>query len=103
MTKIVPKKGISAAAVPRYFVNSWIFHYGPPEELMADNGGRFTSKFLQHVCRILSIKNNFRATYQPQTNMQLERYNQTILAALRTYVADHPRDWDVYTDASSYE
>ena len=50
----------------------------------------------------MSIENNFTTTYHPQTNGQVERYNRTILAALRTYVADHPRDWDLYTDALTY-
>ena len=47
-------------------------------------------------------KNNFTTTYHPQANGQVERYNRTILAALRTYVADHPRDWDLYTDELTY-
>ena len=102
LTKTVPMKGISAAEVARHFVNSWVFNYGPPTELVADNGGCFTSKFFIDVCRIMSIKNNFTTTYHPQSNGQVERYNRTILAALRTYVADHPRDWDLYTDALTY-
>ena len=51
----------------------------------------------------MSIKNNFTTTYHPQSNGQVERYNRTILAARRTYVSDHPRDWDLYTDALTYE
>ena len=39
--------------------------------------------------------------YHPQTNEQL-RYNHTILAAIRKYVADHPRDWDLHTNALTY-
>lgn len=50
----------------------------------------------------MNIENSFKTTYHPQTNGQVERYNQTILAALSTYVADHPRDWDLYTDALTF-
>ena len=32
----------------------------------------------------------------------MERFNRTILAALRAYVADHPRDWDLYSSALTY-
>jgi len=102
LTKTIPMKGISAAEVARCFVNEWVFNYGPPKELISDNGGCFTSKFFLDVCSILSIKNNFTTTYHPQANGQVERYNRTILAALRTYVADHPKDWDLYTDALTY-
>ena len=102
MKKTVPLKGVSAAEVAKAFVNTWVFNYGPPVELVSDNGTCFTSKYFQDVCRIMSIQNNFTTTYHPQTNGQVERYNRTILAALRTYVADHPRDWDLYTDALTY-
>ena len=102
MTKTVPMKGISAAEVAKHFVNSWVFNYGPPEELISDNGGCFTAKYFQDVCKLLNVKNSYTKTYHPQTNGQVERYNRTVLAALRTYVADHPRDWDLYTDALAY-
>ena len=50
----------------------------------------------------MSIKNNFTTTYHPQANGKVESYNHKILAALRTYIADHPKDWDLYTDALTY-
>ena len=102
LTKTIPMKGISAAEVGRCSVNEWVFNYGPLTELISDNGGCFTSKFFLDVFSILSIKNNFTATYHLQANGKVERYNPTILAALRTYVADHPKDWDLYTDALTY-
>lgn len=88
-------KSISAAEVAQHFVNCCVFNYGSLEELIADKGVCFTSKFLKDVCRILSIKNNITTTYNPQTNGQVKQYNSSILAALRTYVADHPRYWDL--------
>lgn len=92
LTKSVPMKRVSAAEAAKHFVNTWLFNDGPPEELLADIGACFTAKFFQDVCRIMNIENNFTTTYHPQTNGQVEQYNRTILAALRTYVADHPRD-----------
>ena len=94
LTKTAPMKGISSAEVARTFIDNWVFNYGPPTELISDNGSCFASRFFLDVCRILSIKNHFTTTYHPQANGQVERYNRTILSALRTYVADHPRDWD---------
>ena len=70
--------------------------------LLADNGKQFTSKFFLDVCRILKVHNSFTTTYHPQTNGQVERFNRTILSALRAYVNDHPKDWDLYTSALTY-
>lgn len=40
--------------------------------------------------------------YHLQLDRQIERYNRTILAELRKYVADHHRNWDLYTDELNY-
>lgn len=102
LTKSVPLKSISAAEVAKAFVNEWVFNYGPPKELISDNGKCFTAKFFQDVCRILNIQNSFTTTYHPQTNGQVERYNRTLKAAIRSYLNDHPKDWDLYTSSLTY-
>ena len=73
LTKTAPMKGISAAEVARTFVDNWVFNYGPPTEVISDNGSCFASRFFLDVCRILSIKNHFTTTYHPQANGQVER------------------------------
>ena len=102
LTKTVPLKGISAAEVAKAFVTHWVFNFGPPIDLLADNGKCFTAKFFQDVCQILNIHNSFTTTYHPQANGQVERFNRTIKTAIRAYLADHPPDWDLYTDALTY-
>jgi transposase InsO family protein len=44
----------------------------------------------------------FTTAYHPQTNGQVERYNRTILASLRGYVAARQDDWDDYTSAVTF-
>lgn len=94
MKKTEPMKDSSAAKVAQYFVGSWVFNYGPPVELIADNEGCFTSKLFIDDSKIMSIRNNLTTTYHPHGNGQVERYNRKIFAAIPTYVADHPRDWN---------
>ena len=102
LTKTVPLRGQSAAEVAKAFVNEWVLNYGPPKNLLADNGKCFTSKLFQEVCRILNIHNLFTTTYHPQANGQVERFNRTIKAVIRSYLSDHPEDWDLYTGALTY-
>ena len=102
LVKTVPLKNISASSVARAFVTHWVFNFGPPTDLISDNGKQFTSKFFLDVCRILKVHNAFTTTYHPQTNGQVERFNRTIVSTLRAYIGDHPRDWDLYTPAITY-
>ena len=66
---------ISSRTVERALVTHWVFAYGPLNELIADNGRQFTSKFFLEVCCLLQIHNNFTTIYHSQTNGQVERFN----------------------------
>ena len=70
--------------------------------LLSDNGGEFIAKFFRAVCRIFGIRNLFTTAYHPQTNGQAKRFNRTLKSALRKYVAEHQKDWDLYTSAIAY-
>lgn len=102
LTKTVPIKSTGAGEVARAFTHEWVFNYGPPKELLADNGKCFTGRFFQDVCRILNVVNQFTTTYHPQTNGQVERYNRTLKAAIKSYLDEHPTDWDLYTPALTF-
>ena len=97
-----PLKRVTALAVAEAFVTHWVLVYGPPADLLSDNGSQFASRLFISICRILGVKNKFTTTYHPQCNGQVERFNRTVLQALRHYVADHPKDWDLFTDALTY-
>ena len=100
--RTVPMKKISSTGVAKAFVHHWVFVHGPPIYLLSDNLSQFTSRLFQDVCRILDIENLFITAYHPQCNEQVERFNRTISAAVRHYLADHPKDWDLFTDAFTY-
>ena len=55
-----------------------------------------------HVCRILGIEKVFTTEYHPQANGQAERFNRTLLAALRNYVSDSQKDWDEWLEPVTY-
>ena len=102
LTQVVALPRINAYTVAVAFCESWVFKYGAPKQLLSDNGKQFVAKLFQAVCKILGVSNVFTATYHPQTNGQVERYNRTILAMLRNYVNEHQNDWDHYAGALTY-
>ena len=102
LVRTVPLKRITAYSVARAFVHNWIFVYGIPLDVLTDNGAQFASRFFADVCRILRAKLRFTTTYHPQANGQVERFNRTIKAALRHYIGEHPKDWDLYTDVLTF-
>ena len=102
LTRTVPLKNPSAKETARAFCTHWAFVYGPPVTLLSDNGGHFVAKFFQDVCLTMGVKNLYTTAYHPRTNGQTERFNRTIVSALRHYVNEDNRDWDDYTDILCY-
>ena len=45
MVRTIPIKTITAADVAKHFVHDWVFHYGPPVDLIADNGKQFDASY----------------------------------------------------------
>jgi transposase InsO family protein len=103
VTKSVPLRTVTALLVARAFCDHWAYAYGSPSSLLTDNDPQFTAKFFQAVCSELGIHKVFTTAYHPQTNGQVERYNRTILASLRRYMANRQDDWDDYTSTVTYE
>ena len=97
MVQTAPHRSITADAVAKAFCEAWVFKFGPPALLLFDNGGQFTSKFFQHVGKILEVRQLFTTAYHPQTNDQVERFNRTILAGLRRLCSERGRERDEFS------
>ena len=100
--RTVPLKKVTASEVARAFVHNWVFPYSAPIWLLSDDGNQLIAKLFRKTCRMLGVKNLYATNYHPQTNGQVERFNRTILASLRHYVAEHPKDWDLFSDSLTY-
>lgn len=62
MIKTVTMKCRTAAELARHLVSSWVYSYGPPAELIANNVVCFMFKFLIDVYNTIFIQNNFTTT-----------------------------------------
>jgi transposase InsO family protein len=102
VTKTIPLRTVTALSIARAFCDHCGYVYGPPVSLLTDNGPQFTAKFFQAVFGKLGIQKVFTTAYHPQTNGQVERYDRTIFASLRGYVAARQDDWDDYTSAVTF-
>ena len=102
LTHVVPLRRIDAYTVAVAFVETRVFKYSPPKTLISDYGKQFDAKFFQAVCSHLGISKIITATYHPQRNVQVERYNRTILAMIRHYFYDLQNNWDRYGTALTY-
>lgn len=70
--------------------------------LLSDNGKQFTPRLFTHVCELVGTTNPYTTTYHPQPNGQVERFNRTLLNALRHYVLHHPKDWNLFYELLTY-
>ncbi len=91
LVKIVPLRKMRAQDIARAFHRHWVFVYGAPLTVHTVNGPQFTAKFLLGAHRVFSIQEPFTIAYHPEANGQTERYNHTILRALRKFVGEHPQ------------
>ena len=101
-TRAVPMRACTALTVSKAFLEYWVFSFGAPAKIVSDNGSQFTSELFKKVCKTLGVRNLFTTTYHPQTNGQAERFNRTLLASLRAFVAEHPRTWPEFVGAVAY-
>lgn len=81
--------------VIRFLVNEIFHKFGVPEVIHSDNGAQFIAKGFQKMTETYKIRHLRTAVYSPQSNAS-ERVNQSVLAAIRAYLHDDHRDWDLY-------
>ncbi|ROT61272.1 hypothetical protein C7M84_020944 [Penaeus vannamei] len=94
--QLVPLRNKTAETVLRGFYDHFITLFGPPRQIMTDNGGEFANEQWQEVCRQLEIRCSFTIAYHPSSNGLVERTNRVVKDALAMLVADKPGRWPLY-------
>jgi transposase InsO family protein len=68
-------------------------NHSVPQDIVADGGTQFVSKFTRRLLELLDVKGNRRKAYHPESDGQTERVNQTLEQFLRVYCDYHQDDW----------
>lgn len=71
------------------FVYNCVISYGILTHLLTSSRPLFVSKFLAAVTVCLCIEHMKTTTYDPQTNRQVQSFNQTIVMHCQHYIAEH--------------
>lgn len=85
----------TASNVVKFMVEDIFRKFGVPETIHSDNGAQFVSKTFKDMIETYGINHIQTAPYAPQSNAS-ERVNQSVLAAIRAYLENDHRDWDLY-------
>jgi hypothetical protein len=71
----------------------FISMFGPPEEMMHDQGKEFVNSICNELVRNIGTENLVTSSYHPRTNGLCEKENQTLLRALRKHADKNPLEW----------
>lgn len=71
--------------------------YGPPKELLSDNGKNLVSAVMHEYTRLLGTKHRVTTPYHPRTNGKVENFNGFLGATLTRLLTNQPTVlWDQY-------
>lgn len=90
-------KDAEAETVADFLVQEIFMHYGPPKELLSDNGTNLLANVVEHYLRKLHTRHRYTTAYHPRTNGKVENLNGTLGDMLTKYLAGKPTKlWDKY-------
>ncbi|XP_053389258.1 protein NYNRIN-like [Mercenaria mercenaria] len=92
----IPLPTQSAEDTARGAVNHFFARFGVPFEFFSEQGRNFESKLFTEVCSALEIHKARTTPYRPSSNGQVERYNRTLMDAVRCFIGKSQNKWDQY-------
>ncbi|XP_041372627.1 uncharacterized protein LOC121385902 [Gigantopelta aegis] len=90
----IPLPSQTAEVTARAAINEVFSRFGYPFEIFTDQGRNFESELFQEVCKLLHIHKARTTPYRPSANGQVERYNRTLMDAVRCYIDKSQTRWD---------
>ena len=84
----------NAETIAKAMVEGFIARFGCPLQIHTDQGRNFTGNLFTQVCQLLQIVKTRTTPYHPASNVQVERFNKTLLQIIRAYLKGNQRTWD---------
>lgn len=76
--------------------------WGPPKELLSDQGPEFVAEVNCKLSRQQGIKWKYVMVYHPQMNGLVERFNRMLKSMIAKFVNGRQDNWDTYLPAFLY-
>jgi len=85
-----------AETVADKLVFEFFCRYGLPLDIHSDQGANYQSALFRQVCHLLEINQTRCTPYRACSNGMVERFNQSLLNMITTYVNKEQTNWDTY-------
>ena len=92
----IPVPNQSAELTARTAVDHFFSRFGMPFQVFSDQGRNFDSNLFSELCKVLEIHKTRTTPYRPSSNGQVERYNRTLMDAVRCFIGKSKNKWDLY-------
>jgi transposase InsO family protein len=90
---VVPLRTKSAREVADALMRHIIAYFGPPDEILSDNGPEFKS-VVQALSDMLGVKRSWSTPFHPRTNGLTERFNRTLKGMLKIMTDGEVVRWE---------
>lgn len=96
LTKFPQVYPIKSKAMDEIVPKIWdcIALFGPPKVILTDQGKEFNNQLMTELVNWVGCEHRVTSAYNPRTNGQTERFNQTLMEALRKHAEGNPTNWD---------
>ena len=91
-----------ALTVAKALVESWFHVNGIPSRIHSDQGKSFDNKIIDALCKMYGVERTMTSPYNPQGNLQCERFNRTMFGLLKTLTKEQKGDWPSHLPALTF-